>query len=84
MNGTHLLQVPCRSTWHGLLLIVNETVPAGGYVVTDAEGDVLAGGNVHTGKSWLRKHGEAACIYAPEPVARELIKHENDVTKRLH
>ncbi len=84
MNGVHFSRVPSRSKWNGLLLIVNETVPDGGYVVTDAEGDILAGGNIHTGKSWRRKQGEAACIYATELVVRELIRTEHDVDKRLH
>ncbi len=86
MNGVHFFRVPNRSRWCGLLLIVNETVPVGGCVITDAEGDILAGGNVHTGMSWLRKQGDAAYIHASEPVVRELIRTEHDVdtTKRLH
>jgi len=73
INGTSL--APVR--WHGLALVVNDTVPADGYVVTDAKNNILSGGNIRTGKSWLHREGEAAIVYAPKPVVQELIRTEH-------
>ena len=82
MNGA-FRQIPAVTRWHGLSLVVNETVPPGGYVVTDKKGVILAGGNVTTGKMWKHQHGDAACIHASGPVVRELIRTEHDI-QRMH
>ena len=81
INGEQRFQAPRLSRWHGMALIVDETVPPGGYVITDARGIVLSGGNIETGETWLRRNGSPSRIYVTEPVARELIETEDAVYK---
>jgi len=67
------MMVPPVTPWNGMSLIVNETVPPHGYVITDARGNILSGGNIKTGQQWVNRRGEPAYIYGTEPVVRELL-----------
>lgn len=69
--------------WHGMPLIINESVPTDAYIITDSAGDILSGGNIVTGKTWLCKTGNPARVYAPENVAREMMGTIENI-KRLH
>ena len=84
INGAQIFEAPRISRWHGMALIVDQKVPPGGYVITDARGRVLSGGNIQTGKSWLHMGGDPSRIYASEPVARELIRTAGDMSERMH
>jgi hypothetical protein len=67
------MHIPTRTMWNGLALIVNPTVPKGGYFVTDINNDILAGGNIDNGRSFKVREGDAARIYVTEAVAKELL-----------
>jgi hypothetical protein len=75
--------------FHGMQLVQDERVPANNYVITDAKGRVLSGGDIEKGLQWKADgrtyRGDAARIHAPEAVCKRLlaelaagIKPEND------
>lgn len=79
-----MMAVPPVAQWKGLALVVDERVGADCYVITDARGSVIAGGNVRTGQQFLcKQRGEAARVYAPENLAQKLLLEADNVTGEL-
>ncbi len=61
------------TSWYGMKVIVNDTVPDGGYIITDADGFILSGGDLNSATCWLKHFGKPAFVYANENVAHRLI-----------
>ena len=67
------MNIPAITSWYGMKVIVNDTVPDGGYVITDADGEILSGGDLDSSTCWLKRFGNPAFVYANENVAHRLI-----------
>ena len=67
------MHIPAVSPWYNLTMIVNDTVPDNGYVITDHDGNILSGGDVDLLTAWIKRQGNPAFIYANEKVAEMLI-----------
>ncbi len=67
------MHIPAISPWYNLIMIVNDTVPAKCYVITDQDGTILSGGDIDLLTAWIKRQGNPTFIYANEDVAERLI-----------
>lgn len=67
------MNIPAITPWYGMTMIVNNTIPGGGYLITGHDGEILSGGDIDLMTEWIRKHVQPTFIYANEAVAERLI-----------
>ena len=67
------MNIAAITPWYGMTMVVNATVPDGGFVMVNGDGEVLSGGNVDTMTVWRRAWGDPVFVYASEAVAEKLI-----------
>ena len=67
------MNIPAISPWYSLIMVVSETIPASGYVITDHNGEILSGGDIDLLTAWIKQQGRPTFIYVNEDVAERLI-----------